>query len=114
MDKEPGGLQPTGLQRVGHNLATKQQLYLFTKFLSAFPHKLFLIAEYYSAVEAQGEFFPLSLNSIYMYIYKTLLQQINNDEECEFWTQRDLVESLLSELLLDCITGKLLSVLSRP
>ena len=73
--EEPGGLQPMGLQRVGHNLATKQQLYLFTKFLSAFPHKLFLIAEYYSAVEAQGEFFPLSLNSIYMYIYKTLLQQ---------------------------------------
>ena len=85
MDKEPGGLQPTGLQRVGHNLATKQQLYLFTK-LSAFSHKLILIAEYYSAVEAQGEFPPLSLNSIYMYIYKILLQQINNDEECKFWT----------------------------
>ena len=37
MDKEPGGLQSMGLQRVGHNLVTKQQLYLFTKFLSAFP-----------------------------------------------------------------------------
>ena len=50
---------------------------------------------------------------MYIYIYKILLQQINNDEECEFWTQRDLVESLLSKLLLDCITGKLLSVVSR-
>ena len=78
MDKEPGGLQPMGLQRVGHNLATKQQLYLFTKFLSAFPHKLFLIAEYYSAVEAQGEFFPLSLNSIYIKLsYNKLITMKN-------------------------------------
>ena len=26
--EEPGGLQSPGLQRVGHNLVTKQQLYL--------------------------------------------------------------------------------------
>ena len=25
MDKEPNGLQSTGLQKVGHDLATKQQ-----------------------------------------------------------------------------------------
>ena len=28
---EPGGLQSRGLQRVGHNLMTKKQLYYFLK-----------------------------------------------------------------------------------
>ena len=31
--KEPGGLQSMGLQRVGHNLATEQQQFLFLGFI---------------------------------------------------------------------------------
>ena len=36
---EPGGLQSMGLQRVGHDWATKQQQLLCLKFLTWCPHK---------------------------------------------------------------------------
>ena len=63
------GCSPWGCKELATAYRLNNNYYLFTKFLSAFSHKLFLIAGYYSALEAQGEFSPLLLSNIYVYIY---------------------------------------------